>query len=201
MGYCRFLLKRVHSRRPLGSHSTQVAHSHHLRAANKEGCIAWHLCIDQMPIFRQLRTGGGGCDLIKKTDKCKPEVMHSTVRHKCIFILYAKPEQEEGGVTELKNRQMQTSTEQEEGGGGWTQAAKHKIGACTISRLLVKYTTIKGLSLGKHDMLGFKCFQMHSEQGKKLTKPTLGWESHRPVSGGSRTRQARQARSQRKRRR
>ena len=28
----------------------------------------------------------GGGDLIKKTDKCKPEVMHSTVRHKCIFI-------------------------------------------------------------------------------------------------------------------
>ena len=33
----------------------------------------------------------GGGDLIKKTDKCKPEVMHSTVRHKCIFILHAKP--------------------------------------------------------------------------------------------------------------
>ena len=38
----------------------------------------------------QAGEGGGGGDLIK-TDKCKPEVMHSTVRHKCIFILYAKP--------------------------------------------------------------------------------------------------------------
>ena len=44
-------------------------------------------------IFQEevLDIGKGGCDLIKKTDKCKPEVMHSTVRHKCIFILYAKP--------------------------------------------------------------------------------------------------------------
>ena len=35
--------------------------------------------------------GGGGGERIKETDKCKPEVMHSTVKHKCIFILYAKP--------------------------------------------------------------------------------------------------------------
>ena len=28
---------------------------------------------------------------IKKTDQCKPEAMPSTVRHECIFILYAKP--------------------------------------------------------------------------------------------------------------
>ena len=36
--------------------------------------------------------GGGGRDLIKKkTGKCKPEAMHSTGRHECIFILYAKP--------------------------------------------------------------------------------------------------------------
>ena len=37
--------------------------------------------------------GGGGGDetKLKKTDKCKPEVMHSTERHKCIFIVYAKP--------------------------------------------------------------------------------------------------------------
>ena len=27
----------------------------------------------------------------QKTDKCKPEVMHSTVRHKYIFLLYAIP--------------------------------------------------------------------------------------------------------------
>ena len=39
------------------------------------------------------RGRGGGGGLIKKTDKCKPEVMHSTVTHKCIFILYAKPGQ------------------------------------------------------------------------------------------------------------
>ena len=38
-----------------------------------------------------LGLGGGGGDLIKKTDQCKPEAMHSTARHKCILILYAKP--------------------------------------------------------------------------------------------------------------
>ena len=30
-------------------------------------------------------------DLITKKHKCEPEAMHSTVRHQCIFILYAKP--------------------------------------------------------------------------------------------------------------
>ena len=36
-----------------------------------------------------LQEGAGG--VIKKTVKCKPEVMHSTGRHECIFILCAKP--------------------------------------------------------------------------------------------------------------
>ena len=37
--------------------------------------------------------GGGvrGVRPNEKTDKCKPEAMHFTVRHECIFILYAKP--------------------------------------------------------------------------------------------------------------
>ena len=33
----------------------------------------------------------GGVWPNEKTDKCKPEVMHSTIKHKCIFVLYAKP--------------------------------------------------------------------------------------------------------------
>ena len=68
-----------------------------------EGPFSWWRKPEQRPLHGNNLRGtsadqGGGGDLIKKTDKCKPEVMHSTVRHKCIFILYAKPGPGGGGV-------------------------------------------------------------------------------------------------------
>ena len=37
--------------------------------------------------------------------KCKPEVMHSTVRNKCIFILHAKPQHTHTHTLFLKQTQ------------------------------------------------------------------------------------------------
>ena len=55
-------------------------------------------------VSRSNTSPGGGP--YKKTDKYKPEAMHSTVRHKCVCILDAKP-----GHTSRHTRRLKQKTE------------------------------------------------------------------------------------------